>query len=57
MPPDSSQRIGKGEFGFGIPGDLPCWQVIRLQSMGHEGSISKTESSFRNLHDLFNKQT
>jgi len=28
MATNSGQGIGKGGFGFGIPGSLPCWQMI-----------------------------
>jgi len=36
MAADSGQCIDKGGIGFGIPGGLPCWQMIGVEGMGHE---------------------
>src|SRR5260370_7781820 len=41
MCKERGERSEKGGFGFGIPDDLSCWQMIRMQGMGHEHHKTK----------------
>jgi len=36
MSAAGGQGIDKSGFSFGIPGSLPGWQMIWVESMGHE---------------------
>jgi hypothetical protein len=36
MPTDGGQGIDEGRLTFGIPGGLPCWQMIGVEGMGYE---------------------